>query len=261
MLPALDWQTPWFAPWRRWGEPVQDLLVREGGGVAQALARYQALAGEGLPTPAPRSFVPQAELPPGQAYEAFIYAQRRVPTRDNLHDFLNGLCWLRFPRAKARLNTLQAQAIARDGLGPVRGPLRDALTLFDENAILLQAPAPLWAALRQRDWQGLFVTHRTLWLEARVVLFGHALLEKLVQPYPAITGHVLAIPPEAGEGDTDWDAWLEAHLAPDWLATKPFEPLPVLGVPGWWPANADPAFYANAQVFRPRRQTAPKVAH
>jgi len=72
---------------------------------------------------------------------------------------------------------------------------------------------------------------------------------------------VLAIPPEAGEGDADWDAWLEAHLAPDWLATKPFEPLPVLGVPGWWPANADPAFYANAQVFRPRRQTAPKVAH
>ncbi|HMM24565.1 MAG TPA: DUF3025 domain-containing protein [Pseudoxanthomonas mexicana] len=28
-------------------------------------------------------------------------------------------------------------------------------------------------------------------------------------------------------------------------------PLPVLGVPGWWDGNADPAFYADAAVFRP----------
>jgi hypothetical protein len=25
----------------------------------------------------------------------------------------------------------------------------------------------------------------------------------------------------------------------------------VLGVPGWWPANQDPAFYRDAAVFRP----------
>ncbi|MFW9622167.1 MAG: DUF3025 domain-containing protein, partial [Macromonas sp.] len=50
-----------------------------------------------------------------------------------------------------------------------------------------------------------------------------------------------------------WDAWLAQQLAPDWLARKPFTPLPVLGVPGWWPANADPTFYADAQVFRPLR--------
>ena len=37
------------------------------------------------------------------------------------------------------------------------------------------------------------------------------------------------------------------------LATKPFTPLPVLGVPGWWPANQDPAFYDDATVFRPPR--------
>jgi cytochrome P450 len=30
-------------------------------------------------------------------------------------------------------------------------------------------------------------------------------------------------------------------------------PLPVLGIPGWWPANRDPSFYADAQVFRPGR--------
>jgi hypothetical protein len=34
------------------------------------------------------------------------------------------------------------------------------------------------------------------------------------------------------------------------LASKPFAHLPVLGVPGWWPGNEDPAFYADASVFR-----------
>ncbi len=29
--------------------------------------------------------------------------------------------------------------------------------------------------------------------------------------------------------------------------------LPVLGVPGWWPANEDEAFYDDASVFRPPR--------
>ena len=33
-------------------------------------------------------------------------------------------------------------------------------------------------------------------------------------------------------------------------------PLPLLGVPGWWPANADPAFYDDASVFRSRPRSA-----
>ena len=28
----------------------------------------------------------------------------------------------------------------------------------------------------------------------------------------------------------------------------------LLGVPGWWPDNEDPAFYADAGVFRPVRR-------
>ncbi|HQX67511.1 MAG TPA: DUF3025 domain-containing protein, partial [Ottowia sp.] len=33
-------------------------------------------------------------------------------------------------------------------------------------------------------------------------------------------------------------------------------PLPLLGVPGWWPANQAPAFYDDAEVFRPLRGAA-----
>jgi hypothetical protein len=49
------------------------------------------------------------------------------------------------------------------------------------------------------------------------------------------------------------DAWLAAALSEDRLASKPFVPLPVLGVPGWWAANEAPAFYDDVQVFRPAR--------
>ena len=37
------------------------------------------------------------------------------------------------------------------------------------------------------------------------------------------------------------------------LAQKPFCPLPVLGVPGWWAQNLNFSFYDDPQVFRPPR--------
>ena len=49
----------------------------------------------------------------------------------------------------------------------------------------------------------------------------------------------------------------EAELCPVILQAGPgcraHTPLPVLGLPGWWPANEAPAFYADPQVFRPAR--------
>ena len=36
------------------------------------------------------------------AYEQFIFATGRCPVRPGLHDFFNGLVWLRFPRTKRR---------------------------------------------------------------------------------------------------------------------------------------------------------------
>jgi len=225
---------------------------------------------------APRRFVPQAELPEGVAYEAHIFASGHVPTREGLHDFFNALCWMRFPATKLALNRLQARAIEEaGGVQGRRGPLRDALTLFDENAALLQAPDPIWQALLARDWRRLFVELRPLWAQATLLLFGHALTEKLVDPYKSITAHVLRLPvpfdlpaqgqpaqaaapggaavPAAAAVVHPWDDWLAGHLDAGWLASKPFTPLPVLGVPGWWRANEAPAFYDDARVFRPPR--------
>lgn len=158
------------------------------------------------------------------------------------------MAWLRFPLTKQRLNQLHRTQMAQTGIQPVRGPARDALTLFDENAAFLHAPDVLWEALAAKDWRALFVDLRPWWQEAQLVLFGHALLEKLVSPRKAITAHVYRA--RAGSSLAALDDWMALDLSAEKLARKPFAHLPVLGVPGWWSANEEPAFYADASVFR-----------
>lgn len=262
VLTHIDWSLPWFAPWREWGEPTARLALQQHS-VAEALNALQARATTTNEPLKDVKFVPQSALPDGQAYEDFIFKTAQVPTRDGLHDFFNGLCWQRFPLAKRRLNQLQAAEIETQGIRATRGPVRDALTLFDENVVLMHAPDDVWAALQARDWLKLFVDLREQWQQVHLVLFGHALLEKLVTPYKSITGHVYRVSHDVNPHDeVALDAWLVQDLQPAKLATKPYEPLPVLGVPGWWAANADRAYYEDTHVFRPKREvgSAPPTA-
>lgn len=232
-----------------WWAPYADLLtalgdperIVESAVTGQVAARLDAL---GRARACPVRFVPAPAVPmSAAAYERCIASTRAVPTRDNLHDLFNGLVWLRFPAFKDSLHGAQSAALrAAEGLATEqgragrRGPLRDALTLLDESGALLQGPAELVLALRERDWQQLFVTARAAWQEACLVIVGHALLEKLyTAPRPAQTAQV----------------WLADDAARD-LARKPFVPLPILGVPGWWNPNEDPSFYSDTSVFRPR---------
>lgn len=257
----IDWVRPWLAA-------VQTAAQRVTGAADWRQALNVCAAADGLRNHAnlPLSFVPQAALPAGTAYEAFISAAGCVPTRANLHDFFNALVWLSFPRIKRQLNALQAAQITQSGVGKERGPARDAATIFDENsALLVVHDAPqgraLVAALRSHQWTDAFIGHRSdFGSTAEVWLFGHALMEKLVSPYKAITAHTrvvlvddayFALEPAARR------AWIDRQVAQELtdqgLSTADFTPLPVLGVPGWWPAQ-DAAFYADASVFRPKRQ-------
>ncbi|MDP2368398.1 DUF3025 domain-containing protein [Rhodoferax sp.] len=240
-LETIDWSAPWLADWREPGLALAKLVQEQGLSCAAALNQSDH---------AQVRFVPQSSLPAGEAYEAFIFRTGRCPTRDGLHDFFNGLCWLRFPLVKRRLNQLHVAQIERTGIAPVRGPARDALTVFDENAAFLRAPDALWDALVNKDWQRVFGALRPLWRKAQLVLFGHALLEKLVHPRKSITAHVYRVHP-ATNSIADMDTWVAADLSAEKLASKPFAHLPVLGVPLWWQGNADLAFYADAAVFRP----------
>lgn len=194
------------------------------------------------------------DLAADEPYETGIARTGRVPTRPNLHDFFNALIFLHLPRAKAHLNRLQSEAIKRDGVRAVRGSVRDAATLIDENAVLLVTDrADVVESLRGHDWSILFQSRRAAWAtEVNVVVFGHALLEKLAHPYKAITAHALHIALPAQAPLHEIDRWMAA-LLDDQLSSSHLMPLPVLGIPGWWAQNENPDFYSDSTVFRPAK--------
>jgi hypothetical protein len=261
MFAQIDWT-------RRWYDVVRPAFARlelDARGLTGALnagAQALALANQhGQPI----RFVPQVDLPEGRAYEEFIGATGCVPTRENLHDFFNGLVWLTFPRIKLQLNALQAAQIALAGVGKSRGAARDGATIFDENAALLVvregfAGQALVDALRGHRWsEALFERRDAFGPDAQVWPFGHALMEKLVAPRKAITAHTRVVLADDAFFAMPQDArreWIDIHvaaaLAAEGLSTACFTPLPVLGVPGWWEGQ-DGTFYADTGVFRPKR--------
>lgn len=266
-LELIDWQVPWLQPFAQLGEvlckrvidgyatplgplnteltadaPLQAITVVSV--LNQALIAYPHL---------PIQFVPQASLPQGQAYEAFIYQTKQVPTRDGLHDFFNALVWFHMPQTKLLLNQFQATEIANLGIGAKRGALRDALTLFDENVLLLYAPDELWDALQNKQWQRAMIELRDLWQQSNYVLFGHALQEKLVAPRKGMCAHVLRVP-QAFQNLNQLDDILCQYLTQPLLASKPYCHLPVLGIPGWCVDNENASYYQDDLVFRAKRQ-------
>ena len=86
----IDWSQPWLLPMRARGEPIANRAAR--GGLADAL---NASSHAAVCLAAGRvRFVEPAQQPAGEAYETFVARTACVPTRDNLHDFFNGLVWL-----------------------------------------------------------------------------------------------------------------------------------------------------------------------
>jgi Protein of unknown function (DUF3025) len=254
LLCAIDLTQPWLASV---APTAAQVLIADDwfAGLNHAALNARLKNHAGLPV----SFVPQAMLPTDMPYEAFISATGTVPTRRNLHDFFNALVWLSFPETKARLNELQATELTMTG-SVRRGSLRDAATIFDENAAIFVARDPQWIeALKEHRWQELFMDRRAAFFsECEVWLFGHALLEKLQSPYKAITAHAWPLLADAAyfsRGEQERRRWIDVSMALQLgqdLTTTAFSPLPVAGIPGWFPEQ-DAGFYRDTSVFRPKR--------
>jgi Protein of unknown function (DUF3025) len=205
-------------------------------------------------------------------YEQYIFETRRIPTRNNVHDLFNGLVWLRFPNTKRLLNRLHVSEIEkqqlekqviRTSLQNNRTRLRDKLTLWDEGGLIwLSTRRDLTMMLQAKQWQRLFVENRqAVEQHVRCIIFGHAIYEKLLNPYLAITAnsHCLWVN-EAMLHQVDWGAYGEVDqyladaihttIAQQQVGHINFYPLPVMGIPGWHADNHLPAFYDNEQVFR-----------
>ena len=220
-------------PWLRLGRSLDAL---------NDAARTARLRTEsGLPV----QFVPPAKH--RGAYELRAFETGCIETRpDNPHDWFNALCWLAFPRTKARMNALHAAEIPREG--GRRGRLRDLLTIFDEGgALVVSSDRELIELLRAMRWKELFWQQRTRVLQSmRFIVLGHAVLEQALKPWPGITCKAIFASP-AEDCDAQAAAWL-AELQPG-ASPRDLAALPVFGYPGW-AENGSAAFYDDSRYFR-----------
>jgi hypothetical protein len=243
-LAGADWPT--LSELQRVLEARQPLMV-SGGGVP---LRFVA------PCPRGKHF--------DDGYEARIYLRGEVQVRPaNWHDLMNALVWLTFPLAKAALNARQFLGLRQQHLAgaPNRGPLQDAMTLFDEGGVIVIASDKnMLQMLRDFRWKELFWRNRARIESAmHFYLFGHALYEKALCPYSGITARGILLDESADFFSADTvtqtnclDALLESKLldAGAWNSTRELAPVPILGVPGWCADNEAEAYYDDTGYFR-----------
>lgn len=265
------WNTDWlhrcdmFAPLRTVGERLPQIGWPDPG-VLNALAddAGRVVNARGLPV----RFVAQGsrsgEFREGFEQRAFLAGEVQVRALD-WHDLFNALVWMTFPTTKAVINARHYEALAAEPAGN-RPPVRDALTLFDEDGVVaLSSDAGLLDLVRGFQWKELFWTRRQeVRRKMRFFLFGHALYHKALDPFVGMTGkavllHVaddgfVRLPLRAQVATAD--RMLAAHV---WDRAcmnhgRELSPLPVLGVPGWWAAGEQEGFYDDTGYFRPGRR-------
>lgn len=228
-----------------------------------ACDRADVRASSGWPL---RLLHPEAQDSAGETgYEARIHASGAMTVRPReWHDLFNLLMWLAYPKAKAALNARHVEALGSPVERGARGPVRDALTVFDESGVVVVADdQELLDLVREFRWKRLFWQRRdAVCRSLRVLPFGHALCEKALAPYIGLTGHALLLHATAAELAlplTQLVSWVDgavSHRIADsarFQSTRELSPLPLLGVPGWHADNASESFYDDTGYFRPGR--------
>jgi hypothetical protein len=196
-------------------------------------------------------------------YEQHIFLHGEVSTRENSwHDLFNALVWSRFAAIKAAMNAVHFEQVQKKP-NVQRGPVRDALTLFDEcGVVITSADSELLKNLAKRDWKDVFVNRAAAWgKEIQIYVTGHALLEKFLNPYKSLTAHALLVQtefnqslPSTHDRHRVLDSWLGQQILTGKLlrSTAELSPIPLMGIPSWWTlSQQDEAFYSDLQVFRP----------
>ena len=190
----------------------------------------------------------------------------RMEGDDAFHDLFNALIWLDFPKTKAFLNRLQVTQIAQErqphlsaSKPEARSRQRDQITLFDENgALFVCQDERLAGLLKTKDWPALFLSQRVeLISTARLLVFGHGLLQKCLRPFKSMTARTVVVSLAADASPPELDQALSRILQQSWPAW-PVTPLPINGWPAW-SKEQDAEFYADQAVFRRDRWRRPGV--
>ena len=214
----------------------------------------------------PIRFVEQVRKPHvlADGFEPRAYRKGEVMVREsNWHDLFNALVWLTFPASKAVINARHYSALQAQQ-GKQRSRQGDALTMFDEDGLVVLSSSPeLLDLVYGFRWKELFLDQReAVRSQMRFLVFGHALYEKALSPFVGMTAKsiLLTVPEQViGFEDSLLNAETDRLLAEyirdpeNLLHGRSLSPLPVLGVPGWWPANEDAVFYDDASYFRSGR--------
>lgn len=193
-------------------------------------------------------------------YESRIYLKGELQTRtENWHDLFNAMAWLRFPCIKHSLNKLHYTLSQTREIGSNRSPIENTITLFDEcGLIIISDKKDLLDLIRNHQWKSLFLDHKNNFnKDIRCITFGHAMYEKALNPYIGMTAHAILI-----ESDTLLNSDLkeiDKSVANMWTTqqiknTRDLQPVPILGIPGWYQNKQDEAFYDNTEYFRPKRK-------
>lgn len=204
---------------------------------------------------------PALVAPPARALSAIEFERRVVEHNelvvrpDNLHDVMNALVWLTFPKTKRAISEAHV-ALGVTADGKTRPRRRDVLTLFDEAGIIILSQRDDLKRLHEgHEWRRLFVDHRTDFIrDARPILFGHGSLEQLgSNPHRGLTVKALWLPFPPDSSLNDVDAWFARQIVAGTLlgATERRLPLPLLGIPGWFAETEDASCYDDVEVFRP----------
>ena len=210
--------------------------------------------------------IPHFIPPPAQTLSAIEFERRVVEKNElivrpnNLHDHLNALVWLTFPKTKRAISEAHvALGVTEDG--KTRPRRRDVLTLFDESGIIILSENDALRTMNQQhQWRELFVTHRTDFVQqARPILFGHGAMEQLGNQLPQVhrglTVKALWLPLPVSTTRSQLDGYLAQRIVSGERLNELERsiPMPLLGLPGWFAENEVPGCYEDVSVFRPRR--------
>ena len=192
-------------------------------------------------------------------YESRIHLKGELQTRaENWHDFFNAMVWLSFRHTKHALNHLHYQTSLTRKTGSNRSPIENAITLFDEcGLIIISDRQDLLELIRNHHWNSLFIDHKNDFNKhIKCITFGHAMYEKALKPYIGMTAHAILIhSDELLDQDIQHidqsvaDMWQNAQIN----TSQDLQPIPILGIPGWYGDGQTDDFYNNTAYFRPKK--------
>ena len=262
------WNTHWlnrsemFAPLRAVGALLPDADWPDTDRLNRLAVATRLINAQGIPVRFVAQNSKSKEFHEQFEPRAFLRGEVQVRPHD-WHDMFNALAWMTFPATKATINARHYESLSC-GVAGARPPARDALTLFDEDGVVvLSSDSSLLDLVRAFGWKELFWTRRE---EVRnrmhFFLFGHALYHKATRPFVGMTGKAILL--NVPDAFLHWPLSSRIthadHLLAAWIRERArlsrgrdLSPLPVLGVPGWWRENEQEMFYANADYFRPGR--------